>query len=172
MQHSPAEKFATVLHESCVGVRVARLHRYTARRFDRELRQLDMTMPQLEILSLLVLRKAPVRPGEIADILLTERSTVSRGLSILNDRGWIMATETSPTGRSMAVTITPAGLESFAAAHAAWEAAHLSLTEALGLDAQGVLDTWLERLLDVPPVTATGSTAAHTGPADADRRND
>lgn len=163
MQQDPAEAFATVLHESCVGVRISRLHRYTARRFDRELRQLGMTMPQLEILSLLVLQKAPLRLSEIADILLTERSTISRGLAVLQDRGWARATETSPTGRSMAVTITPAGEDALVGARAAWEAAHHTVSQALGPGARAVLDTWLEQLLDVPrPRAGTGSTGERT----------
>ncbi len=166
MQPKPAaEAFATVLHESCLGVRVARLHRYTARRFDRELRDLGMTMPQLEILSLLVLRKTPMRPGEIADVLLAERSTVSRGLAVLDRNGWTAPTDTSPTGRSMTVTITPKGADVLASAHAAWQRAQDDIAEALGQRAQTVLDDWITKLLDPPTPTEQVAPAGGWGTA-------
>ncbi len=146
MQHTDAGDFASELRETCLGTRIGRLQRYAARTFDQRLRELDTSMPQLEILSLLVLRDAPVRPSEIARLLIAERSTVSRNLASLQQRGLIAASETSPTGRSMSVCVTPAGRLALADARGAWSEAQQTLTDALGPGAQAVLDDWLGRL--------------------------
>lgn len=150
MQHRDSIEFATVLQESCLGTRIGRLHRYAARCFDQQLRALGMSMPQLEILSLLVLRDAPVRPGEIAQILVAERSTVSRNLATLQQRGWVTAAQTSPTGRAMAVAVTTAGQSALAEARTAWTVAQEALSRALGPGTQTTIDAWLNRLVDPP----------------------
>src|SRR5918997_6532725 len=97
------------MRRACLGTRVGRLHRVVARRFDGTLRPLGLTMSQAEILTSLVLHDAPVRPSELAEVLLAERSTVSRNLAALRERGWVEAAEVSPTGRSMAFAATPEG---------------------------------------------------------------
>jgi DNA-binding MarR family transcriptional regulator len=150
MQHRGAVAFAAELHENCLGTRIGRLHRYAARCVDQQLRALGISMPQLEILSLLVLRDAPVRPSEIAQLLVAERSTVSRNLATLQQRGWVTAAQTSPTGRSMAVAVTTAGQSALADARAAWTIAQQTLTDALGPGSQTTIDAWLDRLVDPP----------------------
>lgn len=150
MQHTDAVEFAIELREHCLGTRIGRLHRYAARSFDQQLRALGMSMPQLEILGLLVLREGPVRPGEIAKVLIAERSTVSRNLATLQQRGWVTAAETSPTGRFMAVAVTASGRSALADARAAWAVAQHALTDALGPGTETTIDAWLDRLVDPP----------------------
>lgn len=92
------------MQQECLGTRVSRLHRVVARRYDQALRPLGLSIAQMEILSYLVLDDAPARPAELAGMLLAERSTVSRNLAALQERGWVATSTTSATGRSMAVT--------------------------------------------------------------------
>ena len=124
-------------------MRVGRLHRIVARRFDQSLRPLGLTLPQLEALSALTLTGHPVRPGALADYLAVERSTMSRNLAVLEDRGWARTAGRSPTGRSMTFEITGPGTEVLARAGDAWREAQAAVTALLGADAPARLDTWL-----------------------------
>ena len=146
-QKSEARGFADEMRQTCLGTRVGRLHRVVARRFDGALRPLGLTMPQMEILASLVLHDAPVRPSELAEILLAERSTVSRNLAALRGRGWVEAAEVSPTGRSMAFAATPDGARVLTSARAAWVEAQASVMRSLGPEAPATIDTWLGELV-------------------------
>ena len=145
-QEKAVREFADEMWQTCLGTRVGRLHRAVARRFDGALRPLGLTMPQAEILAALVLHDAPVRPSELAEVLMAERSTVSRNLAALRERGWVEAAEVSPTGRSMAFAATPEGARVFASARAAWSAAQASVVGSLGPGAPATLDAWLDGL--------------------------
>ena len=145
-QMNEARQFADTMRRSCLGTRVGRLHRAVARRFDGALRPLGLTMPQAEILASLALHDAPVRPSELAQVLLAERSTVSRNLAALGDRGWVEAVEVSPTGRSMAFVATPEGARALASAREAWAEAQASVVGSLGPETTATLDAWLDRL--------------------------
>ncbi len=145
-QIDEARQFADTMRRSCLGTRVGRLHRVVARRFDGALRPLGLTMPQVEILASLVLQDAPVRPSELAEVLMAERSTVSRNLAALGDRGWVEAAEVSPTGRSMAFAATPEGERVFASAREAWSEAQASVVGSLGPETAATLDAWLDGL--------------------------
>lgn len=145
-QKDAARGFADEMRRACLGTRVGRLHRAVARRFDGALRPLGLTMPQAEILASLVLHDAPVRPSELAQILMAERSTVSRNLAALRDRGWVETAEVSPTGRSMAFATTPAGARVLASARTAWAEAQASVEGSLGPETAAMLDAWLDNL--------------------------
>jgi DNA-binding MarR family transcriptional regulator len=89
---------------------------------------------------------APVKPSDLATWLSVERSTMSRNLALLEQRGLIKTSETSPTGRSLRVGITTAGIDALAEAEGAWSAAQRALSDAVGAEAAAILDTWLENL--------------------------
>jgi len=147
MQHKTSvEDLADSMATSCIGTRVGRLHRLVGRRFDESLRPLDLSMSQIEILSALTVIAGPVRPSALADVLGMERSTRSRNLAAMEDRGWIAPEETSATGRSMTVTITEAGKAKLATADAAWNDAQSALVDAMGPTAAATIDAWLDML--------------------------
>lgn len=147
MQHlTSAEDLAEKMARGCVGTRVGRLHRVVARRYDESLRPLGLSVPQMEILSALILIAEPVKPSALADVLNMERSTMSRNLAVMEDRGWIAPTERSATGRSMTVAITEQGAAKLESADAAWSDAQAALVEAMGPEAAGTLDAWLGEL--------------------------
>ena len=138
-----AAELAQEIRAGCVGLRIGRLHRIVARRFDQSLRPLGLTLPQLEALSALALIGHPVRPGVLADYLAVERSTMSRNLAGLEERGWARTAERSPTGRSMTFEIAGPGTEVLAQAGEAWREAQAAVTTLLGADAPAQLDSWL-----------------------------
>lgn len=141
-----AEALAAAMESQCLGVRVGRLQRLVGRRFDRELRPLGLSIPQLEVLSALVLCAAPVKPSDLAGWLCIERSTMSRNLALLEQRGLVETTERSPTGRSLRVTITDGGAATLAEAEKAWTTAQEALRDVIGNDAAATLDTWIAAL--------------------------
>lgn len=148
MQHMTAHAFAEDLRAGCLGTRIARLHRATSRVVAQQLQHAGVSAAQLEILTLLELRGAPTRPGEMAEILMSERSTISRNLALLEQRGFVAAAQRSATGRVMEAEATPAGQNALAAARQPWEAAQAQLLRALGPQAAAALDVWLDSLAE------------------------
>lgn len=161
MQHSEGAAFALAddMRASCLGVRIGRTHRLVTKAFEQSLRPLGVTLPQLEMLSTLTLVAGPIKPAELAQLTAVERSTMSRNLSVLQDKGWVATTETSATGRSMAVTITAEGSRQLAAARPAWEAAQREVSAALGADAPDTLDHWIRALMAPEPQAGPSSSS-------------
>jgi DNA-binding MarR family transcriptional regulator len=141
-----AEQLTQDMVAGCVGVRVGRLHRLVSREFERHLRPVGLSLQQLEVLSTLTACRGPVKPTVVAELLALERSTMSRNLAILIDRGWAASTDTSTTGRSLAVEITAAGTAKLAEAGDAWRQAQTALIADLGSDAPATLNGWLAAL--------------------------
>jgi DNA-binding MarR family transcriptional regulator len=132
--------------ERCLGRRIGRLHRLVSRRFETELRAYGLTLPQLEVLTELALSGGPARPSEIAGWLGLERSTISRNLDVLTQRGYVRAAATSSTGRTTQVVITEAGGQALADAEPAWQRAQAWISEAVDPGAGETLDRWLNAL--------------------------
>ncbi|MBN4047437.1 winged helix-turn-helix transcriptional regulator [Acidimicrobiaceae bacterium AH-315-P05] len=145
MQHRAAESLSASMYEQCLGNRVARLHRVIARRFDQALRPLGLSLPQIEVLAVLMMRGS-VAPAVIADALAIERSTVSRNVSLLERNGWVEI-DAAPSGRTRTVSITIQGMDKLGSADLAWAEAQAAVTDTLGSDAIATLDEWLDRLI-------------------------
>jgi hypothetical protein len=103
-QRTVADDLAEEVRNACLGMRVSRLHRVVARVYEQELQTAGLSLPQMEILTVLVTAAGPVRQAALAAKLRAERSTVSRNLALMQKRGWVTVAETSPTGRAMSVT--------------------------------------------------------------------
>jgi DNA-binding MarR family transcriptional regulator len=144
-QHTIADDLAEEVRSSCLGMRVSRLHRVIARVYEQELQTAGLSLPQMEILTVLTTAAGPVRQATLAAKLMAERSTVSRNLALMQKRGWVTVSETSPTGRAMSVTITGTGTATFTRASSAWRTAQTTAARILGgEDAISVLDQWLD----------------------------
>jgi DNA-binding MarR family transcriptional regulator len=135
---------AEEMRDGCLGVRISRLHRLVARRFEHALRPVGLTLPQLEVLAVLMLRGS-VKPAAVADALAVERSTISRNLSVLEAKGWVTL-ETSPSGRAMSAAITDEGVDMLAAAKEAWAEAQAHVVDLVGTDVAETTDSWLDAL--------------------------
>lgn len=143
MQHR-ARDLAEEMRDGCLGVRISRLHRLVARQFEHALRPVGLTLPQLEVLSVLMLRGS-VKPTVVADALAVERSTISRNLSVMEQKGWVMR-ESSPSGRSASVAITDKGTSVLAGAKEAWARAQADVIDQVGANASTTIDSWLGAL--------------------------
>lgn len=142
--HQEALGLAIAMRDGCLGVRVSRLHRLVARRFDQALRPLGLTLPQLEVLAVLMVRGS-LKPGAVAEALAVERSTISRNLSVMEQAGWV-ALDNSPSGRTVSVTITQDGIAALARAKAAWAEAQTYVAERVGAETPGTIDSWIAAL--------------------------
>lgn len=147
MQHqAQAERLAHAMYQECLGVRIGRMQRLVGRTFENALRPVGISLPQLEVLSALTGVGRPIKPTELADLLLIDRSTMSRNLTLMETKGWVSAAETSPTGRSLAVQITAAGTVQLARAERAWRTAQKTVAASLGEEAVPTLDSWIAAL--------------------------
>ena len=142
-QHAIADDLAAEVADACLGMRVARLHRVIARRYEQALQTAGLSQPQMEVLASLIIAAGPVRPAALAARLMLERSTLSRNLALMQKKGWVAVAETSATGRAMSVTITNAGAAAFTSADSAWRRAQADAARMLGPDAAPTLDHWL-----------------------------
>lgn len=97
---------------------------------------------------MLILGDGPRRPTELAARLGMERSTVSRNLALMTHHGLVETTETSPTGRSLRVTVTATGRRALAEAEQAWRSAQVDVENAIGPTAAGEMDGWLAGLAE------------------------
>jgi DNA-binding MarR family transcriptional regulator len=138
-----ADDLAEEVRGACLGMRVGRLHRIVARVYEQAMQTAGLSLPQMEILTMLISAKGPVRPADLATRLMLERSTVSRNLALMQKRGWVTVVETSPTGRAMSVTIADAGVAAFTSASSAWHSAQTNVATMLGPAAASILDQWL-----------------------------
>ena len=140
-------------------MRVSRLHRIVARVYEQALETVGLSLPQMEILTVLVGGTGPVRPAALAARLMLERSTVSRNLALMQKRGWVTVVETSPTGRAMSVAIADAGIAAFTSASTAWRSAQTSAATMLGPAAASILDQWLDVHAEMPAIGSDAETS-------------
>jgi DNA-binding MarR family transcriptional regulator len=80
-----------------------------------------------------VLKLGPIRPGELAQAMVVDASTLTRNLKPLVDAGWIEVSAGSD-GRSRTVTITDAGRDKRHEAQRRWKAAQESINQLLGVE--------------------------------------
>jgi DNA-binding MarR family transcriptional regulator len=138
------------IRDACLGKRVSRLHRIVARVYEQALQTVDISLPQMEMLTELVGAAGPIRPATLAARMMLERSTVNRNLAIMQKRGWVTVVERSPTGRAMTVTIADAGLVAYTSASTAWHSAQSATASILGPAAVSLLDQWIDLGAELP----------------------
>jgi DNA-binding MarR family transcriptional regulator len=127
-------------------MRVARLHRVVSRAYEQALQQLGLSQPQAEILAELMCATGPVKPATLAARLMIERSTLSRNLALMQEKGWLVRVETSPTGRTMSVAIADPGVAVLASARTVWQHTQTRMESTLGPATSSTLDRWLDLL--------------------------
>jgi DNA-binding MarR family transcriptional regulator len=156
-QRAVASDLAEAMQASCLGMRVARLHRVVSRAYEQALQQLGLSQPQVEILAELMCATDPVKPTTLAATLMIERSTLSRNLALMQEKGWLVRVETSPKGRTMSVAIADSGVAVLASARTAWQHIQTSMETTLGPAVSSTLDGWLDLLTKAPAEVATSS---------------
>jgi DNA-binding MarR family transcriptional regulator len=117
---------------SCAGYNLRRATRAITRLYDDFLRPSGLRSTQYAVLVAAKLR-GPVALTKLADMTVTERTTLTRNLTILEKKGFIHI-EAGSDRRERQVTITEQGQEALMAAIPLWEKAQTHIEKGLGED--------------------------------------
>jgi len=121
--------------EQCLAMRMRRLNRVITRIYDEELRQHDVGVAQLNALTALGLA-GELQPAQLGGVLDVEKSTLSRNLRRLEERGWIHIVG---QGSAQRVSLTEEGAALLGKVRPAWERAQRRARDALGDPFAGAL---------------------------------
>ena len=126
----PVDRAADLIAGECLAVRVRMLNRTITAIYDAALRPLGLTTGQLNIL-VVIARRGPMSPGEVARRLNMEKSTVSRNLERMRGHGWL-AVSAAESGRKQQLTLTRQGKALLEKSVPAWEEAQTQARAVLG----------------------------------------
>ena len=129
----------------CTNLKLRQLGRRVSQHYDRIVGAAGLKTSQYSLLSHVV-KLGPLRPGELADHMEMDASTLTRNLQPLVAQGWV---EVGPgdDGRSRFVTATDAGREKRTEAQREWKRAQLALNERLGVATVAQLHELLDQCL-------------------------
>jgi DNA-binding MarR family transcriptional regulator len=120
---------ARTVARCCLGVRLRLLARLVTGAYEAHLRHRGVGIAPMNLL-VAVAAGGPVSPGELAERMVLEKSTVSRDLRTLIDNGWV--TQSKGPGRKKSLAITPAGLAVVDAAFDDWQKGQKDAEKLLG----------------------------------------
>jgi DNA-binding MarR family transcriptional regulator len=120
----------TAAPAGCTNFKLRQLTRRVSRHYDRIVGAAGLKTTQYSLLAHIV-ALGPVRPGELAQRMDMDASTLTRNLQPLVAHGWV---EVGPgdDGRTRFVAATPSGLAKRSEAQREWKRAQLALADRLG----------------------------------------
>ena len=119
-----------VTPRGCTNLKLRQLGRVVARHYDAYVTPTGLQKMQYPLLSGIV-RLGPVKPGELAQAMRLDASTLTRNLQPLIASGWVTLGP-GDDARSRRVEATEAGRAKHAEAKRAWKQAQLALNTKLG----------------------------------------
>lgn len=124
----------------CLWLRARRLSRVMTRAYDEALRPLGIQISQLGLLNVIALHgEEGAGMSAIADLLVMDRTTLSRNIRPLARAALIRVMRAPDDGRARVVVLTPAGRGVIDEAAPLWEGAHRKTVAALGAEEAAVL---------------------------------
>lgn len=131
----------------CSSFKLRQLSRRVSQHFDRIVGAAGLKTTQYSLLSH-VMRREPVRPGDLAAEMEMDASTLTRNLQPLVKLGWL---EIGPgaDGRSRFVTLTDVGREKRAQAQREWKRAQIAFNERIGDERVARLHALIDECLAV-----------------------
>ncbi|KHK91272.1 MarR family winged helix-turn-helix transcriptional regulator [Novosphingobium malaysiense] len=146
--------------ERRVGTVLAQVARLMRRAFDERAREIGVTRPQWQVLSVL-LRHEGIKQGGLAEILEVEPITAGRMIDRMQDAGLVERRADPADRRAWRLFLTPRGREMMERlqplAIETSEAALKGVSEKDQEDLLRTLDTMLENLTGRPATTASWS---------------
>jgi DNA-binding MarR family transcriptional regulator len=129
----------------CSSQKLRQLSRRVSQHFDHIVGAAGLKTTQYSLLSNVV-QLGPIRPGELADRMEMDASTLTRNLQPLVAQGWI---EVGPgdDARSRYVTATESGRVKRAQAQKDWKRAQLAFNERIGTQRVARLHALIEECL-------------------------
>ena len=129
----------------CTNLTLRQLTRRVSQHYDRIVAQADLKTTQYSLLSHVV-QLGPIRPGDLAQRMEMDASTLTRNLQPLVAQGWVEV-GAGDDARSRLVTATEAGRAKRVEAQREWKHAQLALNERLGVAKVAQLHTLLDECL-------------------------
>jgi DNA-binding MarR family transcriptional regulator len=130
---------------ACLGLRQAA--RAVTQFYDRALEPTGLRITQFSILAVLRV-VAPASTNRLAEILVMDRTTLSRNVDLLEEEGLAERRRSPEDGRVREVLLTDAGREKLERAYPRWERAQEAVEEALDGDGIRELHGFLDRAVD------------------------
>jgi DNA-binding MarR family transcriptional regulator len=130
----------------CSNFKLRQLTRRVSKHYDGELAKTGLKTTQYSLLTH-VARLAPVRPGELAEAMAIDASTLTRNLKPLIAAGWITVVP-GCDARSHSVAITAAGRLKRSDGQRHWKAAQLGLNALLGVERVAALHALIDSSLE------------------------
>ena len=130
----------------CVVMRARRLSRILTRAYDEALRELGLTVPQFTLLKAAAAQE-PVSPAEIGRKLDLEKSTLSRTLGKMIDRGWLDEYRGDDGGK--VIVTTTLGRKTLREALPVWSEVQTRASQQLGHGALVALDRMIDKAHEV-----------------------
>lgn len=130
---TPPPAGARTMAGECLWLRARRLSRVMTRAYDEALRPLGIQISQLGLLNVIALcGEGGGGMSVIAEILVMDRTTLSRNLRPLERAGLVKLVRSPVDGRARVAVLTPAGRRVIEEAVPLWERAHKRTVAALG----------------------------------------
>jgi DNA-binding MarR family transcriptional regulator len=123
------EHCAQMAH-TCVDFNLRRAARKVTKVFDEALRPAGLTITQFSLLTSAYLQENQ-NVGKLAELMGTDRTTLSRNLKLLEKRG-LVKLEPGEDRREVRVSLTPEGLDALEMAAPLWCETQESILEGLG----------------------------------------
>lgn len=142
----------------CLCLAARRAAREITREFDRALRSHGLRATQFSLLAALELR-GPTRVSDLAELLGTERTTLTRNLAVAEQRGLVQSAA-GADARERILTISGTGRKALHAALINWKVVQARVLKRLGGPAAESI-----RRISGGPTALEGARRARTGPA-------
>jgi DNA-binding MarR family transcriptional regulator len=133
--------------QGCTNFKLRQLARRVSQHYDAEVAKAGLKTTQYSLLSH-VLRLGPIRPGDLAQAMTLDASTLTRNLKPMVDAGWLVISP-GDDARSRLVHITDAGRDKRAEAQRHWKAAQESLNQLLGIERVRSIHSLVDESLDL-----------------------
>lgn len=140
--------------QGCTNFRIRQMMRLVSQQYDAELGKTGLKTTQYSLLAH-VERLGPIRPGELAQAMRLDASTLTRNLKPLVDAGWLRI-EAGTDDRSRSVIITDAGRAKRAEAKSYWRAAQDKINQTLGVERVLALHALIDDSLALLSATEQG----------------
>ena len=130
MRNETLNETVNTIASECLAVRIRLLNRTVTNIFDAALRPLGVKVSQLNVL-MVVAKRGPSSPGDVARRLNMEKSTLSRNVDRMRTRGWLEVSE-GDSGRKQILELGPAGRKLIEKSLPFWKKAQAQTEDVLG----------------------------------------
>jgi DNA-binding MarR family transcriptional regulator len=142
-----ATAVAQVTARGCTNFKLRQVSRRVSQRYDQELAKAGIKTTQYSLLTHLV-KLGPIRPGDLAQAMTMDASTLTRNVKPLVAAGWVEL-GAGADGRSRLVGLTAAGREKWTESRRHWRVAQASLNQLLGADRVQALHVLIDESLSL-----------------------